>query len=285
MPGLCRWLRWAKSPAFSGISCREGRSPRDIVMWWGSCEHSPTPDAIETPYECGFILKKENLPVCERWWSAHFSPDRPTLPLWSAESLGRPTEDLLHRSETKPGSACWPRSCASGGPSRTLALKVKLKTGNLSHCPLQSGCIQRKKKMFLLLQSSVHSGCSVINNCFTTIYQTVLVQPSFSHLTEPSHAPQGMNSFQQFLKRKFKHVTFSSYLSPHRGSSHTCHHSHCTAIHEMGTRGSFPSPVLPQPGWHPGERSRRPARGPPHPRRETLPPAHLRSFITAESDF
>lgn len=148
MPGLCRWLRWAKSPAFSGISCREGRSPRDIVMWWGSCEHSPTPDAIETPYECGFILKKENLPVCERWWSAHFSPDRPTLPLWSAESLGRPTEDLLHRSETKPGSACWPRSCASGGPSRTLALKVKLKTGNLSHCPLQSGCIQRKKKCF-----------------------------------------------------------------------------------------------------------------------------------------
>lgn len=73
--------------------------------------------------------------------------------------------------------------------------------------------------------------------------------------------------------------TIPAYLYLRMGFSHTCRHSPGTAIHETGTLCSFPLPVLPQPGWHPGGGSRHPPRGPSHLGPETLPPAHLGRWI------
>lgn len=75
-------------------------------------------------------------------------------------------------------------------------------------------------------------------------------------------------------------ISCSTYLYPRKGSSHICHHSPETAIHEMGILCSFPPPVLPQPGWHPGEDSRHPPHVPSCSGPGTRPPAHLRRSIT-----
>lgn len=72
-----------------------------------------------------------------------------------------------------------------------------------------------------------------------------------------------------------RRTIFTIYLFLHRGSSHTCHCFPQTAIHETGTRGSFPPLVLPRPNWHPGEGSRHLTHEPSHTGFETLPHAHL----------
>lgn len=75
--------------------------------------------------------------------------------------------------------------------------------------------------------------------------------------------------------KSFIYLFIFFYLFLHRGSSHTFHHPPETAIHEMGTLSSLQPPVLPHPGWPPGEGNRHPARRPFHFGPETLQPVHL----------
>lgn len=262
MPGVCRCARWAMSAAFSGISCGE-----EMCDWIISWIHG------------NYIFLGLTLNSWGTDWSFHF------WTLWAGTiidciaswlKLKHATNVVLSLHKLK--NSLYILNIYIHIPAY-LYVSIDIMFGS----PLVDPLALRNFLLFWDIPQRIFPITVKPNQDLAV---NLAAGPP-SHLGKLWHwrMTESLNSPCDTFWRLENDKTFSAYLYLHMGFSHTCHHSPETAIHETGTLCSFPLPVLPQPGWHPGEGSRHPPRGPSHLGPETLPPAHLGRWIRVRRNF